>query len=271
MTDERPSRRNDVTDAEVSKTYREIATERTPASLNERVLRAANARTGHGYSRTISWLRPMAWAATIGLCLAIVIELSDVSQLGEPLPERRSIEPAASPEESAVKAKESPVGLAAPAADGRIDIGSEDKRERNLPAAAALENAGRDEAAAALESAGDDGSAATPAPETRRDSPRRNADTRGFEISDAPILEEAEELARMRQGPNQEADLAATSLATRSALPDAAVPARCDDDVRASPESWFECIEELEEGGFDTAAEQELTELKAAFPEFKIP
>ena len=259
MTDERTSPQNDITDAEVSRTYREIATERAPASLNERVLLAANARTGHGYSRTISWLRPMAWAATIGLCLAIVIELSDVSQLGEPLPERRALEPASAPEASVVKAKESPGGLASPSAEGRTDIRPEDKRERRMPAAAALESVARDEAAV------------TNAAEPRRESPREYADTRGFEVSDAPILEEAEEMARMRQGPNQEADLAAPSVATGSALLDAAVPARCDDDVRVSPESWFECIEQLEESGFDAAAEQELAELKEAFPEFEIP
>jgi len=259
MTDERSTRRDDVTDAEVSKTYREIATERAPASLNERVLRAANARTGHGYSRTISWLRPMAWAATIGLCLAIVVELNDVSQLGEPLPERRAIQPASSPEKAVTKAKEPPAGLAAPLAQGRIDQPSEDKRGRSTPAAATLDMLERDEAPS------------TAAPEPARENLREYVDTSGFEVDDAPILEEAEELARMRDGPNQEADAVTPSLASRFAQQEAAISLRCDDDVRATPDSWFECIEGLEDAGFEAAANEELAELKEAFPEFEIP
>lgn len=259
MTDERSTRHDEVTDAEVSRTYREVATERAPASLNERVLRAANARTGHGYSWTISWLRPMAWAATIGLCLAIVVELDNVSQLGEPLPERQAIEPASSPEEAVAETKESPAGIATPVTQGRMDQSAEDKRERSVPAAATLERLARDEAPG------------TSAPEPPRENVREYVDTRGFEVSDAPLLEEADELAKMRQGPDQEADSVAPALASRFAQQDLAVPSRCDDDARGTPESWFECIEQLEDAGFDAAAEQELAELKDAFPEFEIP
>lgn len=70
------------TDDRVSRTYRTLATETTPEHLNEKVLRTAF-DTRHSGSKQIplyvSWLKPAAWAATVGLSLAIVIEISEVS------------------------------------------------------------------------------------------------------------------------------------------------------------------------------------------------
>lgn len=75
MNDERDDRRDG--DEAVARAYRELATERASATLNERVLRQAAHEAGRGYPRWIGWLRPLAWAATVGLTLAIVIELGD--------------------------------------------------------------------------------------------------------------------------------------------------------------------------------------------------
>ncbi len=81
MNDERDGPRADgVSDPEVRALYRELAGERTPASLNEAVLARATRSAGRGYAHAIAWMRPMAWAATIGLCLAIVLELADVPE-----------------------------------------------------------------------------------------------------------------------------------------------------------------------------------------------
>ncbi len=61
-----------IGDPEISALYREIATERTPADLDRAVLKAAAVRPE---PRTWNrWARPAAWAATIGLSLAIVLE-----------------------------------------------------------------------------------------------------------------------------------------------------------------------------------------------------
>lgn len=75
MNDERDKRAD--SDEAVARAYREFATERTPATLNEQVLREAAHEAGRGYARWIGWLRPLAWAATAGLTIAIVIDLVD--------------------------------------------------------------------------------------------------------------------------------------------------------------------------------------------------
>lgn len=63
----------------VSAAYRELAVETTPPGLDEAIL--AMAKTGNAAlrqtdNRMFRWTRPLAWAATVGLCLAIVLEVS---------------------------------------------------------------------------------------------------------------------------------------------------------------------------------------------------
>ena len=67
------------TDETVSATYRELSREGAPNYLNERVLQqAARKALRPRYARSIVWTRPLAWAATVGLCLAIVLEVTRV-------------------------------------------------------------------------------------------------------------------------------------------------------------------------------------------------
>jgi hypothetical protein len=60
----------------VSDAYREVANEVTPAELDARILASAarDARSRYGLAR--AWVRPVAWAATIGLSLAFMLELT---------------------------------------------------------------------------------------------------------------------------------------------------------------------------------------------------
>lgn len=78
MNDER-----DITEMQrlVSETYHSAATEQAPKHLNEKVLRMAAGEPAtrqqrFGHSGAASWLRPAAWAATISLSLAIVLEIT---------------------------------------------------------------------------------------------------------------------------------------------------------------------------------------------------
>ncbi len=78
MNDER-----DITEMQrlVAETYRAAATERAPKHLNEKVLRMAageptTKQRRFAYGNAASWLRPAAWAATISLSLAIVLEVT---------------------------------------------------------------------------------------------------------------------------------------------------------------------------------------------------
>lgn len=67
------------TDETVSTTYRELSREGAPNHLNEKVLQQAAERALRPrYSRSVMWTRPLAWAATVGLCLAIVLEVTRV-------------------------------------------------------------------------------------------------------------------------------------------------------------------------------------------------
>ena len=73
MSNERKNRENDqlVTDV-----YKAMASEQAPDHLNQRVLRLAAREGRTRYSRARAWIRPMAWAATIGLSFAFVLELT---------------------------------------------------------------------------------------------------------------------------------------------------------------------------------------------------
>lgn len=71
---------NPGSDSRVSDVYRSIADERAPEHLNESVMRMAAKGSRTPYARARAWLRPAAWAATIGLSLAIVLELTRLPQ-----------------------------------------------------------------------------------------------------------------------------------------------------------------------------------------------
>ena len=64
-------------DPRVIQAYRDLPAEETPPALDDKVLAmaAAAARSRYGLAR--AWMRPVAWAAMIGLCLAIVVEVAE--------------------------------------------------------------------------------------------------------------------------------------------------------------------------------------------------
>ena len=70
-----------ISDPRVSDAYRGIDPETTPPELDETILKmaAGNVPTRYGLSRR--WLRPVAWAATIGLSLAFILEISQYTDV----------------------------------------------------------------------------------------------------------------------------------------------------------------------------------------------
>ena len=78
MTTERDK---EAIDELVSRTYREHSVEQAPERLNQEILSMASDDASRG-SRTnflfAAWTKPLAWAATIGISLAVVLELSQV-------------------------------------------------------------------------------------------------------------------------------------------------------------------------------------------------
>ncbi|MCP4332450.1 MAG: hypothetical protein GY785_07315 [Gammaproteobacteria bacterium] len=77
-------RKNLGEDQLVADTYKGLAREQAPEHLNEKVLLLASGGRSR-YSLTRAWTRPLAWAATIGLSLALVLELNRLPQI-EPEP-----------------------------------------------------------------------------------------------------------------------------------------------------------------------------------------
>jgi hypothetical protein len=70
------SNSSDINEPRVSAAYREVATETTPAHLDRKVLEAARAGTQTRYGLARAWMRPLAWAATIALSFAFILQLT---------------------------------------------------------------------------------------------------------------------------------------------------------------------------------------------------
>lgn len=235
-----------MNDERVSKTYRSVATERTPGRLDEAVLAEAARAAKPRYSRLRTWTRPLAWAATIALSVAIVLELTrapmpdvDISG-GEParlqmqqLPAAESkAEPATAAEPEAASIPEATAELEAPAA--LDDIASDAPRE--------------DQGARRVS-------------DERRE---RAFEADAFTVKDADMRQQAEEFVRLQEGA-----VAADAAQGRSAAVASSAAPGCDDAVTDDPETWLSCIEDLEAAGFGDEAELQRELLAARYPDFE--
>ncbi|MGA8204274.1 MAG: hypothetical protein WB812_07110, partial [Woeseiaceae bacterium] len=63
-------------DERVSRGYRDVATETAPRHLDSAVLAQAAGATRSRYARSVAWTKPLAYAATIVLCVTIVLQLT---------------------------------------------------------------------------------------------------------------------------------------------------------------------------------------------------
>ena len=246
-----------IADKRVSGTYRDIATERAPASLNERVLREARAHAGSGYSYWMGWLRPMAWAATVGLCFAIVVQLTDIP---EPDPETFELPrvPETLKDDALMETDARGATSDADANQFRQNRPAEKKETGKLPSPAAVAAPRREDSANAVGRA----------PETVESKAKASANREAYRVTDAPILEEAAEMARLREGPKQE-PAATRPLARQADAGYSIATENCDEDTRNTPESWLKCIVEIEQQGGNADDERAL--LNKYFPEFELP
>jgi len=79
---DKPDDGEHATDSLVRSIYREVAGERTPASIDEAVLANARRATVASRPRRRTWMPPFALAASIGVCIALVLQLTDVPAPG---------------------------------------------------------------------------------------------------------------------------------------------------------------------------------------------
>ncbi len=236
MTD-RPMKQDDSGDPRVSAAYQQMADERTPEHLDHVILNAARGAARPRWNKAIAWLRPAAWVATIGVCLAIVIEISlmpDQQQVEfDRLPQESA--PAAAPTADTMRPEKTRTQATEPKKVERLQK-PDSSRASDLPA-----RSGDADAAAALES-GDSG------------------------------LKEAE--ARGRQQPIGDAQLPASLLRTAptaNVAQELAAERYCDESETADPNAWLECILELERQGLFEAARLERELLAEAFPPPELP
>lgn len=226
------------TDPTVAQAYRDLATERAPAALDDLVLNKARNAAPSGYAGSVRWLRPMAWAATAVLSLAIVVQLADIPVATPPASKtlraddaRREASAATLPD--AVDEQEASTGNALPP-----------------PALSGQKSSSQDR-----------GDAAAP--------------RQAFVVSEAPILEEAAQIARMQKSPNPQGDLAfaparSAPQASTDGLGTVSRPA-CEPQARRDAERWYECIIALEKDGLGDLAKHERQQFDRVFPDFAWP
>ena len=235
---EKPTKPRDPGDPRVSAAYEEMADERTPEHLDHVVLNAARAAARPRWSKTIAWLRPAAWVATIGVCLAIVIEISL-------LQEQEQIE------------FDRPPQAAAPTATPAPETRRLDKRlEETRPQAAGAQKL----------------QAQKPERVKAEDLPRRADDADASPETRESSLEETE--MRARQGAISDVQSPASPLSTSPAAnlaQEVATERYCDESETADPNAWLECILELERQGLHDAARQERSLLAETFPPPELP
>jgi hypothetical protein len=225
----------------VSRAYQDLATERTPEHLDSKVLAmAASAARQPVYSRWMSWSRPIAWAATVTLCLAISFEL-----LQEP-----SAPPSAVPASPAPAVDPQTEARDAPARPDAAKL-DEDKAHDDQPARdlARIGEPAKDEA-------DEHWSLAEPEPQQ--------------ELAESKTNTPAHEKAGLVRSASRQSSNARIASEATLGLADANSPG-CSEERRATAESWQQCILELQEAGDESAAQRERDALTETFPDFKLP
>lgn len=230
---------NDI-EPRVSDAYRDLASETAPPELDRKVLSMAAGARRSRYGKARTWIRPAAWAATIGLSLAFVLELSQV-------PENAPLNTGGSDGDTFEILDESTVGGEAPAR-AKSDTAVRQERETRLDSSA-------------VSSPGAPPAAAEPSAD-------RDSAAADFDADDMRLLEEAEERARMQSGQPRPAARAAEFSAVVEKKEQVS---GCDADARASAQTWYACIEALRESGLSDAAAAEFEALRAEFPDFEEP
>lgn len=245
MTNER-----DKTDRDelVSRTYRDLPAPRVPDHLNQRILQmAANRKNGKEGVLFATWMKPVAWAATIALSLAIVLELSEVPTT--PI-EVEGMTVGEAKRESTVQstrdefAPKDADALEQAENRARAEIGADQasvrEDEPESPAEVVFEEVVLEDASP-MKSAAKTNSFAASSPAAARPAARTLA-------ADQPATEPEASLARSME--KRESD-AATA---------------CDMKARQSAEDWLECIDNLRKSGAIQDADREYEAFILEYP-----
>ena len=214
----------------VSGAYRGIASETTRPEIDERVLKLAAAGVRSRYGLARAWVRPLAWAATIALSVALVLELTrDIEVPGPTVPVETLDEPSRS-DADLMRSKE------------EKDV--QQNAAKRMPVA-------RPEAAAPATLSADD---LAPLREAEEQARMRSVDASAYSTQDAAAEPQVRAAA-------EEALSVAAGAATD--------PAWCDAEARAAADSWYACIQQLLDQDLVAEAEHELEAFNRAHPDFE--
>jgi len=259
MTDQR-RHPDEPGDPRVSQVYRQLAGERAPERLDHAVLNAAREAAKASRRGAVFWLRPVAWVTTIGLCLAIVIEIAHVPREEaefESILEERQLQQSAPPAASLPATPPAGTADVTKSLPARNEVEAAkrlDKSERNMPAM----SAGR--------------TAAMPAAEESGVPPAAQSSLEFASGADESLHDDAGSQALRSSATLERAQ--ATALQEPAPAPASRDPAAeryCDESRTADPETWLACILELERQGLHDAARVERERLAAAFPPPETP
>lgn len=226
-------------DPALSRLYREASVESAPRDLDMRVLGAARRAARPKYLLPASWFRPLAWTATVGLCLAVAINLNNT-------PEEVTVVPVKL--ESNVKASDETMAY-----EERLEVqpsvAAEQKRLRQAPEIAPValdEDVARPDASPS----------AAAEPEQLRERPSDSADV----TLNAPRNDPR--ATRAAGYMMTEADAVSREAGDSSTL--------CSAENLAAPDAWLRCIEALEAEGRTEAAARERKLFEQRFPSFVV-
>ncbi len=263
MSNERKNRGEDPL---VADTYKALAQERVPDHLNKRMLRLAAREGRTPYSRARAWMRPTAWAATVGLSLAIVLELTRLPQIE---PDSANI---AVPKQELADKNDGVARQTRPAAESADRVTMDTFAPKDMDVLREAESRARAQAGpnvapiaprADIDSAPDE-SVAVKRVSADEDLPASSV-VAERDTAERPSTERPSTERPLAEGRLAEPVSAAASFTVADKK-----KARfaCPIKLRESAESWMACIRELRESGREELADSEYDEFRRIFPNF---
>jgi hypothetical protein len=264
----------------VTETYRELGVDKAPEHLNQSILRMASGGAKQSGARNplfAAWMKPVAWAATIGLSLAIVLELtqvptpavrSDGAPAAGSIREEAALQDADKSEKAENQARmQSGPNRQAISEDelGRDANSSDSARKSTAPGAAAVFTDAIVKEISSTDTVTDDVEVFSRETKGKLDAVAAQSPSPS-PVSAAELPASPQTSARKRA-----ADLPADSepMASFSVLAEqneSDIDESCDAAVRLAREDWLECIDNLRQSGADEAADLEYEAFVLEYP-----
>lgn len=274
---------NRYQDQGVTEAYRALANERAPDHLTEHVLKiAADVRTP--YARARAWMRPAAWAATVGLSLAIVLQLtqfppSDTDYIGiAPTTDSDTRDNRASRYDDAVPPSRGQVAEPSTPVSKKEEFKADETMREPVAAEAprSIEVPTTRDFAPRAESVMQEAEALSRArtgsdkdyAEVPAETDTLPAESRLIEEMSTDLAAQQHEAAG-RQKATEVAEEARSTAAPFAAMSTAATVERaCAEAERETADAWLACIQQLRKDGQDEQADEEYEEFRQVYPDF---